>query len=91
MSDIKNAVCKIENIIFDHKLGEQIDRLRFIRELATNMRENPDFDGLTGEYSAPIHGLGPLLEDVTKAYDAVMAELEALAGKGGKETASATG
>jgi hypothetical protein len=69
-----SIVSQVQGIIHDN-LHEQMNKLRFLRELTMNLCENPDMNALRGEES-PIHGLFPILDEVTKAYNETMAKIE---------------
>jgi hypothetical protein len=48
-----------------------MNKLRLLRELTLNMCDTPNFEPLPGEED-PIHGLFPILDEVTRAYNETM-------------------
>lgn len=75
-----SVISQVQSIVYDD-FHEQIDKLRFIRELGMNVTRGADIGGNVGEIDPPISGLFPILEDVTKAYDKAMAMVDELARK----------
>lgn len=69
-------------------LREQVNKVRFVRELAMNLCEDPDITGQDGE-RAPIHGLFYLLEDITEAYDDAMHSVNGLIKEYGEQEVTA--
>ncbi|EFK08928.1 conserved hypothetical protein [delta proteobacterium NaphS2] len=74
----ERIIYEVRSIVYD-EFHEQIDKLRFVRELVMNLSDEAEIGSQVGESNPPINGLFPILEDVTKAYDALLVKIKELA------------